>query len=110
MGIFSVTSKTALWTIIYHSSQIQFLIAITSSQRVVPFFTTPSGCEAFILSQGLEQHYCSPPLWPCHLAILIPHIIDDGVEAYVLDPPRSSERPITMRHLDDLLDRVDMLT
>lgn len=101
------TKKPVLWTALHHTRSLMALSMVGDGRMVLPMFSSPFACEAWIMTVGLEQHFCSPPLWPPHLKELLEFALDNGFEGYALNPPTTTKLPMQVAEIEDLIEQVE---
>jgi len=93
-----------LWTPVYHTGALMTLRLASDPTGVLPVFSTPYGCEAWIAEMGWQGYSVSPPMWPVRLKRVIQAARRSGMMGFTLDPsgPRAEVAP-----LDNLLAQVE---
>lgn len=96
-----------LWTILHHTGALMPLRMAYDERMILPLFSSPYGCETWMMQQKLEQHHPSAPLWPTVLMQLLESAYDAGFDAVTIDPPLVNERPLEVHGMEDLMDQVE---
>jgi len=92
---------------LYYSGEFMALSIPFSQSKVLPLFTNPSGCDAFIQTMGLT-YYCgtSNPLFPRVLKRVVTTAREAGFDAFTLDP-QGFWTPSEIAPIENLLEQVE---
>lgn len=95
--------KDTLWTPLYKTGQLMTLTVPIGTHRVLPLFTSPFACEAWIATMGWRDYYVSPPFFPNTLKKLVLFAMDNNFDSFTINPHLTME----VAPIDNLLLQVE---